>query len=486
VAKAWDGQKLKEEVKAEAQITQAFSPMAAKEIGTYAGTKEREARAKADAAEKAGDKVRAAEFKAEAAKWAEGGAYRVALHTVAGGIAGGAPGALGAGASAAAADEIEKFQEGAQKYLEQAGMKSDSAKAIAKGVAGATAAGLGAVAGGTAGAVFGLNVDVNNRQLHPKEINWIKKNGSSFAKELSEKLGRPVSELEAQRWLTTAGESNVDSVYQRLASAEKGLSTSEESQAFNAAKQYIISNGKGSFVDDQGQTQQLFFAKNGDFYKPSVYSEYRNDKDYRDFYWEVKGDNLRPDNQTPEESATYKEREITRLKEAAKSLAVGAIPAVMAVAAGEAVARGGSASAKGGTTVVDNAATTTSQAGKNAALATKEVQASVDVRKFSDYIFKPGNDHGKDAVFKSLGYSAEDSAALAVTWEKQAAEKLAKGEYSLGKADQYGQRVDIEIVLPGKGTADGQTSYLRSGWMIQPDGSIKLNTPFSGFTRSGK
>jgi filamentous hemagglutinin len=75
---------------------------------------------------------------------------------------------------------------------------------------------------------------------------------------------------------------------------------------------------------------------------------------------------------------------------------------------------------------------------------------------------------------------------LAATWEKQAAEKFSKGEYSLGKADQYGQRIDIEIVLPGKGSAAGQTSYLKSGWMIQQDGSIKLDTPFSGFTRSGK
>lgn len=116
----------------------------------------------------------------------------------------------------------------------------------------------------------------------------------------------------------------------------------------------------------------------------------------------------------------------------------------------------------------------------------KGVEALVDTRKFSDYIFKPGADHGKDVVFKSLGYSAEDSTVLAATWERQAAEKFAKGEYSLGKADQYGQRIDIEIVLPGKGSATGQTSYLKSGWMIQPDGSIKLNTPFSGFTRSEK
>ncbi|RBB31495.1 adhesin, partial [Burkholderia reimsis] len=112
--------------------------------------------------------------------------------------------------------------------------------------------------------------------------------------------------------------------------------------------------------------------------------------------------------------------------------------------------------------------------------------ATADSRKFSDYIFATGADHGKNAVFESLGYSGADSASLTQMWEQQAAQKYAQGQYTLGKLDQYGQRINIEIALPGKGGAAGQTSYLRSGWMIQGDGSIKLNTPFSGFTRSPK
>jgi len=67
--------------------------------------------------------------------------------------------------------------------------------------------------------------------------------------------------------------------------------------------------------------------------------------------------------------------------------------------------------------------------------------------------------------------------------EQQGSDAFTSGQYTLGKLDQYGQRVNIEIALPGQGAAAGNTSYLRSGWMIQFDGSIKLNTPFSGFTR---
>jgi len=53
----------------------------------------------------------------------------------------------------------------------------------------------------------------------------------------------------------------------------------------------------------------------------------------------------------------------------------------------------------------------------------------------------------------------------------------------LGKYDQYGQRIEIEIELKGIGDATGKKSYLKSGWLIQEDGSIKLNTTFTGFTR---
>ncbi len=110
-------------------------------------------------------------------------------------------------------------------------------------------------------------------------------------------------------------------------------------------------------------------------------------------------------------------------------------------------------------------------------------RATAPVQKFADYVFRRGATHGKDAVFRELGYAEEHSARLAKMWEEQGAAKFANGEYTLGKLDQYGQRIDIEIEVPGIGSASGKTSHMRSGWMVQPDGSIKLNTPFSGFTR---
>ncbi|MBT2323169.1 hypothetical protein J7E62_12525 [Variovorax paradoxus] len=87
LVKDWNTQTIIKDVQAQAQITQQFNQSAAREIGNYAGKKEQEAFARGD--------------KEEAAKWAEGGEYRVALHTAAGALSGGVTGAIGAGASAA-------------------------------------------------------------------------------------------------------------------------------------------------------------------------------------------------------------------------------------------------------------------------------------------------------------------------------------------------------------------------------------------------
>ena len=107
------------------------------------------------------------------------------------------------------------------------------------------------------------------------------------------------------------------------------------------------------------------------------------------------------------------------------------------------------------------------------------------VEKFRDYIFKPGATHGKDRVFRALGYDESHSAELAIIFEQQAAAKYANQDFELGRFDEHGQRISIEIELAGTGDNAYQTSYLISGWMIRSDGSITLNTPFSGFARQG-
>ncbi len=76
-----------------------------------------------------------------------------------------------------------------------------------------------------------------------------------------------------------------------------------------------------SLWDSQGQPQTLFTAKNGDFYKPDVYSQYRNDVSYRDFYWNTMGINLKGDNMNAQEKAVYEQRQAIANKQTAKELA---------------------------------------------------------------------------------------------------------------------------------------------------------------------
>ncbi len=105
------------------------------------------------------------------------------------------------------------------------------------------------------------------------------------------------------------------------------------------------------------------------------------------------------------------------------------------------------------------------------------------IEKFRDYVLKPGADQGKLQVFASLGYTQEDAEQLVIIYEKQATEQYIQGNYSLGKQDMHGQRITIEIILEAN-NASGQRSYLSSGWMIVDADTIKLNTPFTGFSRS--
>lgn len=117
------------------------------------------------------------------------------------------------------------------------------------------------------------------------------------------------------------------------------------------------------------------------------------------------------------------------------------------------------------------------------------VKCIAPVEKFRDYIFKPGATHGKDSIFRSLGYNQQHSQRLVEIYEQQAAAKYSSGDFTLGLRDEYGQRVDIEIeivviILTESSEHIAETSFLRSGWMVQAEGGLRLNTPFSGFTRN--
>ena len=103
-----------------------------------------------------------------------------------------------------------------------------------------------------------------------------------------------------------------------------------------------------------------------------------------------------------------------------------------------------------------------------------------DYSKFDPYLFDPNNfyKHGKNKAFESWGYSVDDAKWLQDEMERQAREKYISGEYTLGKLNIFGQRINIVIEIPRK---DGSgTVTFTSGWMVEPNGKLKLNTPYGG------
>ncbi|PSL93731.1 hemagglutinin repeat-containing protein [Pseudomonas sp. R9.37] len=126
----------------------------------------------------------AATSASEKAAWAEGGAARVLLHTLAGAAIGLSSGsvqssALGAGASAALMPIVEKAL---KNSVDDPHNLDAISSLIATGVGAGVGSGTG-VAGAVAGGKSAANVDMFNRQMHPAEVMALKQQVSALATE---------------------------------------------------------------------------------------------------------------------------------------------------------------------------------------------------------------------------------------------------------------------------------------------------------------
>lgn len=108
------------------------------------------------------------------------------------------------------------------------------------------------------------------------------------------------------------------------------------------------------------------------------------------------------------------------------------------------------------------------------------VAANSEYSKFDPYLFDLENyyKHGKNKAFESWSYTIADSQWLKGEIERQATDKYALGNYSLGVLNKYGQHINIRVEIPRKDGA-GKVSFI-TGWTVYPNGRIKLNTPYGG------
>lgn len=106
-----------------------------------------------------------------------------------------------------------------------------------------------------------------------------------------------------------------------------------------------------------------------------------------------------------------------------------------------------------------------------------EVKAFCAIEKFSKYVFSEKYRHkGKLDLFEALGFDINDSAFLKMEYERQARQKYLNGDYELKKLDEYGQNINIEIILDS--TIKKGIKFI-SGWKVHPLGYITCNTPFA-------
>ncbi|MHA6831994.1 hemagglutinin repeat-containing protein [Ralstonia pseudosolanacearum] len=175
---------------------QAAGETIAKNIGTYADGKRKDAEDAAKKAADAGNPELAAQYRAEAEGWKEGGSYRAGMQAAGAAVVAGLGGgnalgaAAGAGLSSLAADKLNDL-EGAivgSHPTGNANVDQTLGNIVANGV-GTT---LGGLVGGNAGAFSGYNVDRFNRQLHQSEYDKAKKYAKDVARELK------ISEKEAE------------------------------------------------------------------------------------------------------------------------------------------------------------------------------------------------------------------------------------------------------------------------------------------------
>ncbi len=84
--------------------------------------------------------------------------------------------------------------------------------------------------------------------------------------------------------------------------------------------------------------------------------------------------------------------------------------------------------------------------------------------------------NGKRALFESLGFTVDDSEYLQKEFERQAVENYCNSKYQLGRLDENGQRINIDINFQ----KNGKEITFISGWMVRPKGAITCNTPLGG------
>ena len=193
---SFDASQVNKELNAQTQITQEFGKEAPKAVGDYASNRQLDLinEGKVD----------------EADKWAEGGAYRVALHTLVGAIAtGSVEGALASGTTAVSVPAVGR-------YLDEKGVDETTKSALLLGLS----AGVGSIVGGdTASTASSVNQTQNNYLNHIERARMAKlkkeksERSNSYGNCVSVRCAEIIAEIRALEKLDKARDKEFNIAY---------------------------------------------------------------------------------------------------------------------------------------------------------------------------------------------------------------------------------------------------------------------------------
>lgn len=224
----------------------------------------------------------AATSASEKAAWAEGGAARVLLHTLAGAAIGLSSGsvqssALGAGASAALMPIVEKAL---KNSVDDPRNLDAISSLIATGVGAGVGSGTG-VAGAVAGGKSAANVDMFNRQMHPAEVMALKQQVSALATEAQ------ITTAEAEKRLARGLVYYVDADWNKVVGAHQdqpdaltlkylGIALAPLGAAYSEHVGSVVAeSGKAYTPDETIRLLQNYRVNHtGEYNDPQVYGQY--------------------------------------------------------------------------------------------------------------------------------------------------------------------------------------------------------------------
>jgi filamentous hemagglutinin len=250
---------------------------------------------KAETAAKAGDQATANTLRQQAEAidrlWGNTGLIRAALHALVGGVAWGAPAALGNAANVLTANQQAAAVDAAMSAVGLSPTTDTTTRDILLSLSSTV---VGAAAGGAQGAVAGFSADANNRQLHPDEAKLIMSKKATLVQRLAQN-GITMSEAQAERMLTALV---AEGVKQYSSAGEFRAIANGKAVEVAAVFMNEIGQQAGSFVDYRGQTIQYFKASEADYRVKDLYKSEYNTVELQDFAYRTQGLNLIGSNPT--------------------------------------------------------------------------------------------------------------------------------------------------------------------------------------------